>query len=187
MANLADKQLVNKYRHRDGKSLEILIKRYLNSVYRFVYTYVHNAQEAEDITQETFLKMWRNIKKYDSKKHFKTWLFTIAKNTALDFMKKKKTIPFSQFENNEGHNFLTESLADPSSLIEQKTESFDILRFVQKRIEKLMPKYRLVLSFYYGENLNFREIAGKLNEPLNTVKSRHRRALIQLKESLKNF
>ena len=187
MLNLTDKQLIDKYIHGEDKSLEILIKRYLNSIYGFVYTYVRNTQEAEDITQETFVKMWRNIKKYDSKKHFKTWLFTIAKNTALDYLKKKKAIPFSDFEDEKGYNFLTEGLADQSPLADQKTESFDILRFIQTAMDKLMPKYRLVLSLYYGENLNFREIAEKLDEPLHTIKSRHRRALIRLKESLKNF
>lgn len=90
MQNYTDQQLIAAYLKGDEKSLEILIKRYLNPIYGFAYRYVKDQQNAEDITQETFLKVWKNIKKYDKNKSFKAWIYTIAKNTVLDFIKKEK-------------------------------------------------------------------------------------------------
>ena len=69
-----------------------------------VYKNVGNQSEAEDITQEVFVKIWKNIKKFDQNRSFKPWIFQIAKNTSIDFLRKKKSIPFSKFENEEGGN-----------------------------------------------------------------------------------
>lgn len=90
----SDEQLVVSYLKGDEKALEILIKRYLKLIYSFAFRFVSNSQEAEDIAQEVFIKMWRNLKKFDKNKKFKSWIFSIAKNTCLDTMKKKKIIRF---------------------------------------------------------------------------------------------
>jgi len=165
-----DSQLVSQYFKGDEKSLEILIKKYLKPIYGFVYKYTGNAQEAEDLTQEVFVKMWRHLKKYNKNKSFKTWLFSIAKNTCIDWLRKKKTIPISELkERGENDNFF---------------EQVSISQLLQSATNNLLPKYQTVLSLYYNDNLNFREIAEKLNEPLDTIKSRHRRALIILKKHL---
>ncbi len=111
--------------------------------------------------------------KFNSKKSFKTWIFTIAKNTCIDWLKKKKTIPFSEFEDEIGKNKFNEMFIDQRSLADRIFG-----------IDKLSPKYRLVLSLYYNDNLNFREISEILGEPLNTIKSRHRRALTILRKHL---
>ncbi len=95
----SDQKLIANYLAGDEKSLEILINRYLRPIYSFVYRHVGNGEVAEDITQEVFVKVWRNLKKFDQNKSFKTWIFTIAKNTSFDFFKKKKAIPFSELEN----------------------------------------------------------------------------------------
>jgi len=180
----SDEQLIADYLGGDRKSLEILIRRYLKPIYGFVYRYVGNSQDAEDITQDAFVKMWRNLKRFDKRKSFKTWVFTIAKNTAMDVLKKKKTIPFSEFDNEEGENILTETLADQRFLADKVFERASIVQLLQSAIDNLLPKYRLVLSLRYNDNLNFREIAEILGEPLNTIKSRHRRALTIFKKNL---
>ena len=92
---IEDKILIQQYLKGDEKSLEILIARYLKPIYSFVYKNVGNPSEAEDITQEVFIKIWKNIKKFDQNKNFKPWIFQIAKNTSIDFLRKKKSIPFS--------------------------------------------------------------------------------------------
>ena len=166
----SDKKLIADYLKGDEKSLEILIHRYLKPIYSFVYRYVNNRQEAEDITQEVFVRVWRNLKKFKRSKSFKTWIFTIAKNSCIDFFRKKKTIPFSEPEDIAGEDKFFE-----------RTNINQLLQFAK---DKLMPKYQLVLSLYYNQNLNFREISETTGEPLNTIKSRHRRALILLKKSL---
>jgi RNA polymerase sigma-70 factor (ECF subfamily) len=180
----SDKKLIVNYLVGDEKSLEILIHRYLKPIYSFVYRYVGNGDEAEDITQEVFVKMWKSLKKFDQKKKFKTWIFTIAKNACLDFLKKKKTIPFSEFENEEGENKLIETLVDPAPLPDELFERASIGEMLSAAINQLAPKYCLVLSLRYNDHFTFREITRVLGEPLNTIKSRYRRALIKLKRLL---
>src|SRR5271157_4511873 len=82
-------------------AFSILVERYLNAVYKFAYYYVRDYMEAEDITQETFMRAWKHLKKFDQKKNFKTWLFAIAKNASLDFIKKKKPLLFSHMAEND--------------------------------------------------------------------------------------
>ena len=184
MGNFSDSQLIADYLKGDEKSLEILIWRYLKSIYRFAFRYVNNEQEAEDITQEVFVKVWRNIKKFDKQKDFKPWIFSIAKNTAVDFFKKKKAIPFSEFENKRGENILAETIGDSSPLPVELLERKDAIGTLAKAINKLVPKYRKTLLLRHNDDLTFREIAESLGESLNTVKSRHHRALIMLKKFL---
>jgi len=169
----ADQQIISDYLKGDEKSLEILIKKYLKPIYGFVYKYTGNVQEAEDVTQEVFVKMWHHLKKYNKNKNFKTWIFSIAKNACIDWLRRKKTIPFSELEK-EGE-------------IDKFFEHVGISQLLQSTTEKLLPKYQTVLSLYYNDNLNFREIAERLEEPLNTIKSRHRRALIILRKDLDEF
>ena len=181
MTNIGDEILIRKYLAGDKQSLELLIKQYLKPIYSFVSRYVGNGQEAEDITQEVFVRVWRNLKKFDQSKSFKTWLFSIAKNASLDFLKKKKAIPFSEFDTEEGGNRITDTLADPSPLPLELLEKAGMARMLNEAMEKLSPQYRMVLFLRYNDHFNFREIAESLNEPLNTVKSRHRRALVMLR------
>ncbi len=182
--NLSDEQFIAEYLSGDEKSLEILFGRYLKPVYSFVFRYLGTRQDAEDVTQDVFVKAWRNLKKFDQNKSFKTWLFSIAKNSCLDFLKKKKAIPFSDFENEEGENVLTETLVDPSPLPHELLEKADIVQMLNYAMEKLSPKYRMILFLRYNDHFNFQEIADVLGESINTVTSRHRRALIKLKELL---
>ncbi len=170
----------------DEKSLEVLILTYLKPIYSFTYRYVGSAQDAEDITQEVFVKVWRHLKRFNQNKSFKTWIFSIAKNTAIDFLKKKKMIPFSEFENEAGENTLTETFVDPSPLPQELLERADVARMLASLMDKLSPKYRMVLFLRYNDHFTFREIAESLNEPVHTVKSRHRRALIMMRKLLES-
>jgi len=176
MYKCLDEQLVASYFKGDDESLEILIKCYLKPIYGFVYKYIGNIQETEDITQEVFVKVWRHLKRFNRQKRFKTWIFSIAKNTCIDWMRKKKTVSLD--------NLFVETIANQASSVENIFEKSNIMHSLESAVEKLMPKYRLVLSLRYNNDLSFREIAERLGEPLNTVKSRYRRAIDALK---KNF
>jgi len=180
MEKHSDQQLISAYLKGDEKSLEVLIKRYLKQIYGFTYKYVRDAQNAEDITQEVFVKVWKNIRKFNKQKDFKPWIYAIAKNTSLDFLKKKKPLLFSEMEN--GKNAFVENIRDKSLLPDKIAEQLDINKILISEMNKLSAKYRLVLSLYYNDCFNFREIAKILGESLNTVKSRHRRGLILLRE-----
>ena len=165
-------------------AFENLVRLHLKSVYNFVYRYVGEGSDAEDVTQETFVKAWKNFKRFDGNKSFKTWIFSIAKNTALDFLKKKKTIPFSQFENEEGYNSILEKFADDAPLPQEMLQHAENAEILSSATAKLSAKYRIVLFLHYHRQFTFREIAEALSEPLDTVKSRHHRALGMLRSDL---
>ena len=130
--------------------------------------------------QDIFIKTWKNIKRYDSKKaSFKTWIFTIARNSVTDFWRKKKNILFTEIEESFSENIPDENLLPDEVL--QKLEDAELLN---KTLEKLRPDYREVLVLYYQEEMTFEEIGGILSKPTNTVKSQHRRAIIELRELL---
>ena len=180
----SDQQLIANYLTGNEEALETLIKRYLKSVYNFTYRYTGNQEESEDITQKVFVKVWRNLRKFDQSKNFKSWIFSIAKNTSIDWLRKKKAIPFSSFENEKGENVLIRVLADSAPLPDKLFERASIAETLNATINQLAPKYRRLFSLRYNGGLTFRKIAVILGKPVNTIKSQHRRALISLKKLL---
>ncbi|MCX6785064.1 MAG: sigma-70 family RNA polymerase sigma factor [Candidatus Komeilibacteria bacterium] len=185
MIDTSESQLIYNYLKGDEKSLEILINSYFKPIYRFIYHYVNNSPEAEDLTQEVFVRAWQNLSKFDQSKKFSTWLFTIAKNLALDFLKKKKALVFSEFEDELGNNSLIETLTDPLSLPDNLFDQANLAELLTAALAKLPTQDRVVVLLHYQDQLNFREISEYLNEPLNSIKSRWRRALIKLNQLLK--
>lgn len=175
MQNCPDGQLISNYLKGDEQSLEFLIKRYLKRIYNFVYHYVGNAQETEDITQDVFVKMWKNLKKFDQKQKFSTWLYAVARNTSIDFLRKKKSVPFSDFEDENGNNFLLNRLTGRNAFAEDE---------LVYAMEKLSPECRKIISLH-NNAFSFKEIAGMLRKSINTVKSRYRRSIINLKKLIK--
>lgn len=184
MNETSDSLLIANYLNGDEKSLEILIERHLKSVYYLVYQYVGSEQDAQDITQETFIRAWRNLKKFDQQKNFKTWVFVIAKHAAIDVLKKKKVVMFSAFEDEHGGNSLLETLADEAPRADVISEQKGTMEILTKAMAPLSPAYKKVLSLRYYEDMTFSNISEVLHEPLDTVKSRHRRAVFMLKKIL---
>lgn len=197
IGQLSDEQLISNYLKGDKESLSVLINKYLKPIYNFAWRFVRDQDMAQDITQETFIKMWKNLKKFKPIKigpvqlgkksaSFKTWLYTIAKNTAFDYLRKRKNLPLSSFENEDGENVLTQTITDPSPLPDEILERADLAEMLDSAMGKLSVSYQQVLHLYYTDQFNFREISETLNEPLDTIKSRHRRALVMLRKILVN-
>jgi RNA polymerase sigma-70 factor (ECF subfamily) len=182
MENTTDNQLILESIRGKDSSFAELISRHLAGVYKFAYSYVRDAADAEDIAQETFVRAWKNLKKFDTSRNLKTWLFTIAKNASLDMLKKKRPLAFSKITETESEleSFLAPYIASgelPEANVDQKLLRGDI----DEALAKLPPAYRAVLALRYNDHLKFREIAETLNEPIDTVKSKHRRGLALLK------
>ncbi|MDD5341421.1 MAG: RNA polymerase sigma factor [Patescibacteria group bacterium] len=182
MDKINDENLVLNYLSGDQKSLEILIKRYLKPIYGFIFVLTKNSVEAEDLTQEVFVKMWKNINKYETNRKFKTWLFCIAKNTVIDFSRKKKTIPFSTFENEEADNLFLENIKDVSLLPDEVLERKEEAENLSSVIARLSIKTRKIFELRLNLGYSFNEIAIALGEPLNTVRSRYRRGVFRLRK-----
>lgn len=181
MDAILDQQLIADALKGDERAFSDFVRRWLPFVFASCARYLVDHAEAEDATQETFVKVWKHLKRFDSSKDVRGWLGEIAKNTALDMLKKKRAIPFSSFENEEGINVLTETIpsSEPSPVV--LVERSQLKAVLRKATAKLSPAFRQVLALYYEAGLNFREIAEKLGEPVHSIKSRHRRALIALR------
>ncbi len=182
MQELSDAELIKQAKAGNNTALETLVARYLRLVYSFVYTYVKNNADAEDVSQEVFVKLWKNLSKYDSEKEFRPWLYKIAKNTCLDFLKKKQPLNFAEFETAEGEQWLAQAVPDYAPGPMQLTDRVLLGEQFSSILKQLSPKYAEIISQYHMEDLNFRQIAERSKQSLNTVKSRYRRAVAQLRE-----
>jgi len=178
-----DKILVEEYLNGDNSAFEKLVKKYLKPIYNFTYQFIKDRAQADDLTQETFVKAWKNIKKFDKEKSFKTWLFVIAKNSTFDYFKKKKTIPFSSFKINDENNKL-EEIAEDSALPDEIAEVKDLEKRLKEKIEKIPSKYAIILLLHYKNDFTLKEVAEIIGRPYNTVKVYHQRGLMQLKKVL---
>lgn len=184
MEAYSDAQLILAYRGGEIPAFDFLMNRYVKPLYGFVYRMLGNAHDAEEIVQETFVKVWKHISRFDEQRSFKAWLFSIAKNATLDFIKKKKTIPFSHFER-EGQDISPlEEIADETPLPSVLMEKMENAEYLQRIVATLPPLDQETLVLRYTYDCTFQEIADIVREPMDTVKSRHRRALVKLKQSL---
>ena len=182
LSEISDRDLVLAALAGDHGSFAALVERYVSPIYKFSYRYVRNGPDAEDIAQETFLRVWKNLKKFDQSKNFRTWLFAVAKNASLDFLKKKRTLSFSQIS--EEDDAVEAVLAPYIAVADTASAIFDqgiVKDHLDAALADLPPRYRNVMTMRYHDNLKFREIAERLHEPVDTVKSRHRRGLTLLR------
>lgn len=180
-----DEELIADFVGGDEAAFSFLVERHLKTVYSFVVRFIGNSQETEDIVQETFLKAWKSAKQYrqDASK-FKTWVLRIARNTAIDFLRKRKHIAFSEFENEAGQNVLAETIPDQAELQDELFARRQDVEALQKAVEALPVEAREILLLHYTNGLTFLEIGEMLGQPQNTVKSRHHRAIQSLKKLL---
>lgn len=154
-----------------------LISFYLKPIFNFIYRICGNAKDAEDITQDVFIKLWKNLKKYKPEKNFKAWLFSIARNTAIDWLRKRKNINFSEFENEEGENYLFNSVMDAAPWPDELVAKAENSRIIEEAVGKLPVIYKEVIILRYKNQFTFEEIGEITKRSLNTAKSQHRRAL----------
>ena len=181
MKKLTDKKLVAEFLKGNDRTFEKLLKRHLESVYNFLYQLTKDRSAVDDLAQETFIKVWKNLRRFDQSRNFKTWLFAIAKNTAYDFLKKKKAVPFSFFEDGEGNNQIN-NLPDKNLAPDQILENADLAKDLEQKLQKISPRYRIILLLRYKDDFSLAEIAEILDKPYNTIKSQHNRGLNLLKK-----
>lgn len=182
-----DPELIHMYLEGNEESLKTLISRHIKLVYNFTYRISGSKEEANDITQETFVKIWKNLKKYDPEKKFTTWLLAIARNTSLDWLKKKKAVVFSDIdrtgEAGDGKKTsFEENISDTDPLPDAIFEKIEDGERLRDGLAKLPFHYRDVIVLHTYEGLTFAEIAEMTKKPLNTVKSNYRRGIELLRK-----
>lgn len=179
---LTDKELISKVLSGDLTSFDEIVKRYGTTLYNFIYYLTYDEEQTKDIVQETFLKIFKNLKKYNRAFSFKTWSMSIARNTTIDFFRKKSTLPFSRLDTED--KVFEDSLEDTEPLPDEIFEVKETASKLSKALGELSFKERAVILLHDYENLTFEEISKTLKEPMNTVKSRYRRAVAELRKKL---
>jgi RNA polymerase sigma factor (sigma-70 family) len=171
-----DYQLVLKAREGNQKAYADLMQRYKDSIYFMSLKMVNNREDAMDITVETFAKAFEKLDKYQPDYAFSTWLFRVATNNCIDFLRKKKlnTVSINQMNDDEDERPLqikADTLnPEETSIKKQQSEELKVL------IESLPPRYRNLLTLRYFDELSYEEIAVQLDLPLGTVKAQLFRA-----------
>ncbi|MFP3859297.1 MAG: RNA polymerase sigma factor [Bacteroidales bacterium] len=170
----------------DEQAYAELMDRYKDAIYYMLLKMVNNKNDAEDLTIEAFGKAFKNIEQYTPNYAFSTWLFKIATNNCIDFIRKKKANLVSIDHNEDGNEITPPTLQSHSLDPEEdmiKNQKVDLMRSV---IHKLKPRYRNLIELRYFKEYSYEEIAQQLNLPLGTVKAQLFRARELLFNILKN-
>jgi RNA polymerase sigma factor (sigma-70 family) len=172
-----DFYLVVKAREGSQKAYADLMHRYKDSIYFMVLKMVNNKEDANDLTVETFAKAFEKLDKYQPEYAFSTWLFRVATNNCIDFIRKKKlnTMSIHGMTDEDGDDKTLQIKADvlnpeETSIKKQQTEGLKSL------IENLPVRYRNLITLRYFDELSYEEIAQQLDLPLGTVKAQLFRA-----------
>jgi RNA polymerase sigma-70 factor (ECF subfamily) len=185
---MTDDELISSYKSGKQESFKDLVEKYTSPLYNFIAR-LTNKTDADDIVSEVFIKIWKHLDSFDStKSSFKTWIFTIAKNASTDFLRKKKSLVFSEISDNdkENSNSFAENIPDEALLPDAALQKLQDSSLLNKLIDNLPFHYKTVIILHYQEEMTFIEISRVLGEPLNTVKSRHRRAILELRKKLQS-
>ncbi len=170
----------------DQKAYADLLGRYRDAIYFMLLKMVNNSSDAEDLTIEAFGKAFKSIRQYTPSFAFSTWLFKIATNNAIDFIRKKRAnlISIDHAHDEEGsiHVTIQDNEPDPeeSIIIGQK------IVLMRAIVNKLKPRYRKLIELRYFNEFSYEEIADELELPIGTVKAQLFRARELLYNILKN-
>lgn len=172
----------------DQKSYAELMSRYKDSIYFMLLKMVNNRDDADDLTIEAFGKAFKNLHQYTPDFAFSTWLFKIATNNCIDFIRRKRKFTFSidkSMENDSGQEMQFEiksPMLDPEENMIKKQKAI-LMRDV---VDKLKPRYKRLVELRYFQERSYEEIADELKLPLGTVKAQLFRAREFLYQILKN-
>ncbi len=174
---MQDLLLVERAKAGDEKAYASLLNRYRDSIYFMLLKMVNNTSDAEDLTIETFGKAFKSLDSYTPTFAFSTWLFKIATNNCIDFLRKKQQTPqvINQEHNEENDSYestLQSDTPDPEEIMINKQNIAGLYNVV----DQLKPRYKKLIELRYFKEYSYEEISSKLNIPIGTVKAQLFRA-----------
>lgn len=173
-----DSEILVKARKGEVKAFDLIISFYQKAIFNHIYRLVGNKDDAADLTQDTFFKIYRKHALIDPSDNFKAWLYKIATNTVYDwFDKKKRRNEFNFIEEGE---IETIGAVVPYYRLDKAT-TMDL----EMALGKIKPRYQSVIFLYYQQGFSYEEIAKIMQTPLGTVKTLLYRAKRALEEELK--
>ena len=180
LRNKDEAALLERLRGRDPDAMGILYDRYSRITYSLIYRVVRNQSVAEDLVQETFIRVWNRIQGFDHQKGaLGPWILTVARNRSIDYVR-------SVDGRMSANSLEVEKMENPAvfSNLEGELMNMDRVRSLKAAFERLDANQRLVLELAYFEGMSQTEMASKLQKPLGTVKTWVRQALKALREEM---
>jgi len=181
-----DLKVIDRALNGESRAYTELLNRYRDSVYYVMLRMVNNPSDAEDLTIEAFGKAFHNLAKYVPSHAFSTWLFRIATNNCIDFMRRKSQSP-RPFDHDEGEEdemeatVASDARGPDEEMIDRETAASLI-----KIVKALKPRYRRLIELRYFEEYSYEEIATELSLPIGTVKARLFRAKVLIYNTVHN-
>jgi len=178
-----DIELVQQAITGDQRAYTELMDRYREPIYYMLVKMVNNTADAEDLTIEAFGKAFKNIKQYTANFAFSTWLFKIASNNAIDFMRKKKLNNISIDETLRDTDAMPVNIRSEQPTPEESMISEQKVMMIRKIVAKLKPRYRKLVELRYFHEYTYEEISEEMDLPIGTVKAQ----LFRARELLQNI
>lgn len=192
LPNLPDADVVNLAQRGNEGAFRELIRRYERPVFSLIYRMVRDSAAAEDLAQDSFIKVLNHLDKYRPEFKFSSWLFKIANNVAIDFLRKRQldtiSIDGSPHASTAAEVEATSiELSDSAESPLDELASRELGAIIEQAIAKLRPEYRNCIMLRHVEGRSYEEIAATLDLPLGTVKTYIHRARHQLREALEHL
>ena len=186
---MEDSQLILKFIDGDVQAFNVLVNRWQDRIYNFVFKVLGRREDAKDVTQKTFIKTYKNLRKLKDIERFSAWIYQIAMNLCRDEMRKYKRSPtvsiHEKIRTSSGEDMeLQDFLSDGSIDIADELHQGQVVEIIRKGLNMIPEEQRIVIIMKEYQGLKFREISEILQEPLNTVKSRMYYGLNALRKAL---
>ena len=178
-----DAELMEASRDGNIRAFDELVGRYGDRIYAFALRFSGDRDMALDASQEAWIKVWKNRKKYDSKRGFSPWLFAIARNAVIDVMRKKRDWTFSSMSTGEDGD-IGEDIVDETIEISKDLDLKIFGTALEETLKLITPDQRAVVILHDVEGMTFDEAGKVIGKPLNTVKSHYRRGIVALRRKL---
>ena len=169
-----EEQLIAGALKGDEDAYRRLLNSYKGRIFGYVYRIVKNYHDAEDITFDTFIRGFKSLKTFDRTRNFSTWLYTIAHNLAIDFLRKKKI----------EYDYLDERYPASTNLVKEYDDKQKLDK-IDQALYQLAPLDREIVILFHNEEKSYQEINEILNLPVTTIKTRLHRVRLRLRELLK--
>ena len=168
----------------DEKAYRELVEMYQSRVFSLALRMLRRVEDAEDVVQETFIRMFRALDRYDPSRPFGAWLFSIASRLCIDQIRRRRLQPISLTQRDREDEEYEIEVVDPGLQPDETTARAEEEQRTRVLIDSLPPHYRIVVLLRHQQDLAYEEIAEALQLPLGTVKARIHRARALLRERL---
>ncbi|RJX39199.1 RNA polymerase sigma factor SigW [Paenibacillus pinisoli] len=185
--NVLENRLARLALKGDQQAFAELVDLYQDKLFHMAYRMLNNRQEAEDVVQDTFLRVYKNLERFDETLKFSTWIYRIATNLCIDRLRKRKPTysldaESQEYDGLDGYSMIPSDNRTPESeLILSDTQ-----RIIHQAMESLPPKYKSVMMLRYIQDLSLQEVGDILDMPVTTIKTRVHRGREFLRKKLEH-